>query len=96
MSSSVLKLPKENLIVPVEIYLSEEDLLSLIEYKEDIESIGFGFTIDSKTKTVSISKIPSEIGTDGTEDTFCAMLSRLSDGKGTVESTESEFFGSVL
>ena len=86
----------QNLIVPVEIYLSEEDLLSLIEYKEDIESIGFGFTIDSKTKTVSISKIPSEIGTDGTEDTFCAMLSRLSDGKGTVESTESEFFEKAL
>ena len=86
----------QNLIVPVEIYLSEEDLLSLIEYKEDIESIGFGFTIDSKTKTVSISKIPSDIGTDGTEDTFCAMLSRLSDGKGTVESTESEFFEKAL
>ena len=86
----------QNLLAPIEVFLSEEDLLSLVEYKEDIESIGFGFSIDSKTKTVNINKIPSEIGNEGIADTFCAMLTRLSVGKGTVESTESEFFEKAL
>ncbi len=86
----------QTLLVPVEIYLSEEDILSLIEYRDDIESIGFGFEIDNAAKKVSVGRIPSEIGTEGTEDTFCAMLTRLSEGKGTVESTESEFFEKAL
>ncbi len=84
------------LLVPIEIRLNEEDMVSLSDYSEDIKSIGFEFTADSSNSSVSLFSIPSEISTEGADSAFCAMLSRLSDGKGSVESTESEYFEKAL
>ena len=84
----------QSLLSPIKVRLSEEDLLSLSEYSEDVRSIGFDYTVSEDT--VNITSVPSEIMTDAAESTFCAMLSRLSEGKGTVEETEAEFFEKAL
>ncbi|MBE6563492.1 MAG: hypothetical protein E7660_07125, partial [Ruminococcaceae bacterium] len=84
------------LLVPIEVVMLSDDMTVLEEYSEDIRSVGFGFDTDLSKNTVSISKIPSEIGTESAADMFATMVSRLSEGMGTVESTEAEFFEKAL
>ena len=85
----------QTLLAPVRVALTENDAVALAEYSDEIKSIGFDYTPEDG-KTVLITSVPSEIETDAAEVTFSAMLSRLSEGKGTVEETESEFFEKAL
>lgn len=83
------------LLAPIKVNLTSADLDSLSEYAQDVRSIGFEFE-QSGDGTVSLTSIPVEITTEAADSTFCAMLSRLSEGKGTVEETEAEFFEKAL
>ena len=84
------------LLVPIEVVMLNDDMLTIEEYGEDIRDVGFGFDTDISKNTVSITKIPSEVGTESAADMFTTMVSRLSEGMGTVESTEAEFFEKAL
>ncbi len=84
------------LLVPIEVVLLRDDLTVLSEYGDDICSVGFGFEVDSANCSVKLTKIPSEIATEAASDMFSTMISRLSEGVGTVESTEAEFFEKAL
>lgn len=86
----------QTLLVPIEIHLLEEDVLSLEEFDSDIRTIGFNFTFDKESRTVFMKAVPTEISNDDAEDAFCTLLSRISEGKSTVERAEAEFFEKAL
>ena len=82
------------LIAPVEVTLTDEEATALADYGEDVRSIGFDYELSANI--VLITSVPSEIATEAAGSTFCAMLQRLSEGKGTIEETEAEFFEKAL
>lgn len=84
------------LLVPIEVILLRDDIMILAEFSEDIKAVGFDFELDSSTHTVKLTKIPSEVETEAASDMFTTIIARLSEGSGTVESTESEFFEKAL
>lgn len=86
----------QNLLAPIDIFITEDDALSLAEYSDDIKQIGFEYVYNASNRILSLTSIPTEISTEAAESTFSAMLKRLSEGKGTVERTESEFFEKAL
>ncbi len=86
----------QNLLVPIEVVLLRDDILILAEYSDDIKAVGFDYELETASLTVKITKIPSEIDTEDSADMFTTIIARLSEGTGTVESTESEFFEKAL
>lgn len=84
------------LLVPVEFSLTDDEIAVTNEYSEDIRSVGFDFSVDAASRTVSVTKIPSEIGAESASDMLRAMIAKLCDGVGTVESAEAEFFEKAL
>lgn len=86
----------QSLLVPIEVVLLRDDIIILAEYSDDIKAIGFDYEFDSTSLTVKLNKIPSEIATEAASDMFTTIIARLSEGSGTVESTESEFFEKAL
>ncbi len=84
------------LLAPIEVVLMGDDITVIDEYAEDIKSVGFDFDVNLSKHRASITKIPSEIPTESASDMFMTIISRLSEGYGTVESTEAEFFEKAL
>lgn len=84
------------LLAPIEVYLNDEEIVSLLEYADDIKSIGFEFMHSHNEKRITITAIPTEISTESAPDTFCAMIARLTQGHGGVESAEADFFEKAL
>jgi len=82
------------LMVPVEVYLTSDEMGSLSEWEDEIKSVGFSFEI--KSTGVSVYEIPSEIEINATADTLVAFLSKLKDGKGDAKTSRGELFEKAL
>ncbi|MBR2848214.1 MAG: DNA mismatch repair endonuclease MutL [Clostridia bacterium] len=82
------------LLVPIEIPMSEGQILALEENRANIEAIGFGFKKESNK--IAVTEIPTEIHRDDTENMLLTLADRLAEGIGTVESTSLEFFEEKL
>ncbi len=82
------------LMVPVDAYLTSDELGALSEWEEEIKKTGFSFEI--KSTGVSIYEIPSEIEISACADTLITFISRLKDGKGDVKTSREEIFERAL
>ncbi len=86
----------QSLIAPLEMTLTDDELLCAAEYLDNIKSVGFDITLDGKEKTLSIHSIPTLIDASVACEMISAIISRICEGIGTVESTEAEFFEKAL
>ena len=84
------------LMIPMSIFLSEDELIAIEEYSEQISSLGFVFRVDKTRKKVSVSEIPTELTRDSAEEMIAELGHRLSEGTGSVEATEAKYFEAKL
>lgn len=84
------------LMFPLKISLDGEEMQALSEYGDNIRSVGFSYTLDEKSGELSVSEIPQELGRDAAQDMMEELLSVLSAGSGTVETTQAKYFEAKL
>ncbi|MBQ7353324.1 MAG: DNA mismatch repair endonuclease MutL [Clostridia bacterium] len=82
------------LLVPIPVTLDSSELGALEEWKEDINKIGFGFTIQNGK--VFIDEIPAEIETCSAQDSFIELVSKLSLGEAEAQRAKYDFFEKAL
>ncbi len=84
------------LMLPLNITLSEAELVAIEDFDEKIRSLGFVYRIEKEKKRISISEIPDELNRDSSADMICELASQLSEGTGSVEAAEAKFFEAKL
>ncbi|MBQ7225862.1 MAG: DNA mismatch repair endonuclease MutL [Clostridia bacterium] len=82
------------LMLPIVVHLSNEELMALHEYGNEIKKTGFGY--DLNDKAVSIYEIPAEIDVSTASDAFATLVSRLVNREGYAEKARYEFFEKAL
>ncbi len=82
------------LLVPLTVPMSDAQRQALEDNRTHIEAIGYGFTVDGTT--VSVTEIPTEIHKDAATDLLLTLADRLAEGTGTVESTSMTYFEAKL
>ena len=82
------------LMLPLVVHLSNEELVALHEYGDEIKKTGFGY--DLCEKFVHLHEIPAEIEISGATDAFATLVSRLVNKEGYGEKTRYEFFEKAL
>lgn len=75
------------LMLPISVILSPEELAAAIEYKSEIESVGFEYnTLD---KSIDITAIPDAISAEDAESLIVKMFDDIIEGKGDPKTTDS-------
>ena len=82
------------LMLPLEIMMTSDEIQTLLEYKEEIEAIGFEFT--AGRYTVNLTAIPDGISTDAVTDMLVVMAERIKSGTGTAGITRDILFEKAL
>ena len=82
------------LLVPIEVYLSNEEIGSASIWQEEINKIGFVYEL--KGSYAIISEIPSEISVASAADTFIELVSRLVKGEAEAKKQRAELFEKAL
>ncbi len=82
------------LMLPIDIHLGRDECSTLREYKAEIESVGFTYTI-SETK-ISVHAIPVGISMDAVPEIFEIFAERLMSGTGNVSLTRDLIFEKAL
>ncbi len=75
----------QNLILPLTVILSPEELGSAIDFEAEIKKAGFEYTVNGKA--VDITAVPNSIDISDAEELFLKMADELSRGIGTPENT---------
>lgn len=82
------------LLVSIPVTLDTTEIGALNEWKEEINKIGFGFTI--KDDKVFIDEIPAEIETSSAQDSFVELVSKLALGETEAQRAKYDFFEKAL
>ncbi len=82
------------LMIPIEVYLTSDELGALDEWQNDIKKVGFSVEVNGSR--ASITEIPSEIEQNFAKDTLVTLLSRLASGEGDAQSARYELFERAL
>ena len=82
------------LMLPIEVMLTSGELQALEEYKEEIEAVGFRFTL--KRHGAEIDAIPCGISTDAVCDMLIAFADRIYNETGKVEISRELVFEQAL
>ncbi|MBQ7364878.1 MAG: DNA mismatch repair endonuclease MutL [Clostridia bacterium] len=82
------------LMLPIEILLTPEELAALEEYREELLTMGFGFTANDHG--AALSAIPMGIAEEEATALFASLLSGLSDGTTNVDVTRNIFYEKAL
>ena len=82
------------LLLPLEVYLSNEELGAASVWQDEISKIGFCFEL--KNNYAIISEIPSEISIESASETFIELVSRLVKGEAEVQKQRAELFEKAL
>ena len=82
------------LLVPLEVYLSNEELGALSVWQEEINKTGFSF--DVRGSYAVLNEIPSEIAISGAADAFVELASRLATGEAQAQKERNEHFERAL
>lgn len=80
------KVASQNLLLPVTVILTPDEISHITEFASDFKKVGFDFYINEKS--VDITSIPTSISPSDAEGLFVEMLGDLVDGIGTPENTE--------
>ena len=78
----------QNLLVPLSVLPTEEELASAEEYQAEMEAVGFAYTVDRAARRVHITAVPDAIALPDAEELFVRMLADLCEGKGDPKITE--------
>ena len=82
------------LMLPLEVMLTSEEIQTLVEYRTEIEAVGFEFT--NGKYTVSITAIPEGIETDAVSDMLAVMAERIKSNTGSARLTRDIIFEKAL
>ena len=82
------------LMLPIEVYLTSEEIGAVSEWESEIRSTGFSFEKDGGR--VQIYEIPTGIEQSAAADMFITFASRLVRGEGDHATTKDEFFERAL
>ena len=75
----------QELVLPITVILSPEELSAAIDFKDAITKVGFEYIINNSA--VDISAVPNAIEIRDAEDLFIQMTNELARGIGTPENT---------
>lgn len=82
------------LMLPLEVMLTSSELQAIGEYREEIEAVGFCFTL--KAHCAEISAIPCGISTDAVCDMFITFADRILNETGNVAVSRELIFEKAL
>ena len=82
------------LMLPLEIMMTGDEILTLLEYKSEIEALGFDFTAGKYT--ANVTAIPEGIGAEAVSDMLQVMADRLKNAMGTARLTRDIVFEKAL
>ncbi len=82
------------LMLPLEFMLSSDEVLSIIEYGDEIEKIGFTFTAEKYT--VKVTQVPETIELSTVPEIFMTIADRVRNATGGVELTRDIIFEKAL
>ena len=82
------------LLLPVEVMLTTDELQALENYREEIEQIGFRYTL--KRHSADIEAVPCGISTDAVCDMFIAIADHILNETGTVKVSRELIFEKAL
>ena len=84
------------LLLPLEIRLSGEECTAAVEYREEILSTGFDFSLDMEEMIAKIDAIPDMLGIAVAQDLFVSMLSDLNIVGASAEVTRDAIYEKAL
>ncbi len=79
------RIASQSLLLPICVILSAEELSCAIEYKSELESVGFEYKINGKSADISV--IPEALSASDAESLFIEILDEIGDGLGNAENT---------
>ncbi len=82
------------LMLPLEAYLTSDELATLSEWEKEIKSLGFNY--EANGSTVSIFEIPSGISQNAAPDMLIALASKLMRGEANASTAKDDIFESAL
>lgn len=82
------------LMLPIEVMLTSDEIQALENYRDEIEKIGFRFTL--KRHSADIEAVPCGISTDAVCDMFIVIADRILNETGTVEVSRELVFEKAL
>ena len=80
----------QSLLVPLRVSLSESELTAAEEYRADLASVGFAFTVDRTGRAALLSEVPNAISPADAETLFARMADELAEGRGNPTVTEAK------
>lgn len=80
------RIPSQALMLPILVTLSPTELAALDEFRREVESTGFAFTVCDGY--AELTSIPEAISASGAEELFASMASELSSGETNPAVTE--------
>ncbi len=81
------RIASQSLLLPIRVRLSEQECAAAIEYKNEIESVGFLYTLDGGD--AELSALPDAITPADAEMLFIKMTDELASGTGNPAVTET-------
>ncbi len=82
------------LMIPIEVMLTSDEVNALLEYKMDIEKIGFSLNL--KKHSVTVDAIPNNIETSAVSDMILTFADRIINETGSVEISKNLIFERAL
>ena len=82
------------LMLPIEVMLTSDEIETLLQYREEIEAVGFAFT--TGRYTVSVTEIPEGIRTDAVSDMLAVIAERIKSHTGSAKLTRDLIFEKAL
>ena len=82
------------LMFPLDVMLTSDEIQTIVDFREEIESVGFEFT--NGKYTVSVSAIPEGIPTSAVPDMLAVIAERIKSNTGSAKLTRDIIFEKAL
>ena len=82
------------LMFPLDVMLTSDEIQTIVDFREEIEAVGFEFT--NGKYTVSVTAIPEGIATDAVSDMLAVIAERIKSNTGSAKLTRDIIFEKAL
>ena len=82
------------LMFPLEVMLTSDEIQTIVDFREEIEAVGFEFT--NGKYTVSVTAIPEGIATEAVADMLAVIADRIKSNTGSARLTRDIIFEKAL
>lgn len=89
-----VKINSQMLMLPIEIMMTSDEIQAIIDYRAEVEAVGFEFTVGKYA--ISVTAIPEGIDSDGVVDMILVMAERIKSGTGSAGLTKDIIFEKAL